>query len=228
MKLSIIIPTYNEAENIANLVGYLLRYGYNIEIIVSDGGSADETLNVAHVNGARAILSPNKGRAAQMNFGATIATGDVLYFVHADTFPPKCFCRDIENAISKGYDLGRYQTRFDSNKWLLKVNAFFTRFDLFLCSGGDQTLFITKDLFQQIGGYDNSMHIMEDYDIVSRVRLYGRYKILNGNALVSARKYESNSWWKVQLANFTIIKMYEKGASQMEMVNRYKELLNYR
>lgn len=229
--ISIIIPTYNEADGIAKLIQYLQEYGssYVKEIIVSDGGSMDDTMSIATAAGASAILSPEKGRAAQMNHGASIATGSVFYFVHADTFPPASFAADIIAAINSGCTLGRYRTKFDSNKKILLFNAWFTRFDLFICYGGDQTLFMHRILFEQIGGFNDSMRIMEDYDIVIRAKSTGaRYKIFPSAALVSARKYETNSWLRVQTANYTIIRMYKKGASQIEMVQRYKAMLNYR
>ncbi|HEX8331865.1 MAG TPA: TIGR04283 family arsenosugar biosynthesis glycosyltransferase [Segetibacter sp.] len=228
--LSIIIPTYNEAENIGILINYLKKHSSenSVEIIISDGGSIDKTVDVAQEGGAAAVVSPKKGRAAQMNYGASLAKGDTLYFVHADAFPPESFVLDIEDALKRGFQIGRYQTKFDSDKIILKLNAFFTRFDLFVCYGGDQTLFITTQLFNQINGYKEDMLIMEDYDIVRRARQSGKYKILKKAVLVSARKYETNSWLTVQNANRTIVSMYKKGASQDDMVNKYKEMLVYR
>ncbi|MDB5246828.1 MAG: glycosyl transferase [Segetibacter sp.] len=228
--ISIIIPTFNEAENIEQLIKYLLTAGEpeNVEIIVCDGGSSDDTQEIAANAGARAVLSNKKGRAAQMNHGASIALFDLLYFVHADTYPPESFASDIKKAISEGFEFGRYRTRFASNKSILKVNEFFTRFDWFICYGGDQTLFITRQLFNKVNGFNVSMLIMEDYDIVKRAKRSGRFKIFSKDALVSARKYDTNTWLKVQLANLKIVKMYQKGASQQEMVNKYKEMLSYR
>ncbi|MCW3113274.1 MAG: glycosyl transferase [Segetibacter sp.] len=228
--ISIVIPTYNEADNIARLVSYLVaNSGKNVcEIIVSDGGSTDETINIAKLAGAKAVLSTNKGRAAQMNYGASLAHGDILYFIHADTFPPISFANDIEKAVSKGYAFGRYRTAFDSPKMILKINAFFTRFDWFVCYGGDQTLFMTKSLFNAINGFNEEMRIMEDYEIVTRAKEIGRYKIFSKAARVSARKYDTNSWLKVQWANKTIVQMYKNGATQQDMVNKYKEMLVYR
>lgn len=228
--ISIIIPTFNEEENIQPLVLYLTKHGggYVQEIIVSDGGSVDNTLQLASGAGARAVISPQKGRAAQMNFGASLATGDILYFVHADIFPPPSFAKNIQEAVYNGFDFGRYRTEFDTKKFILKLNAFFTRFDLFVCYGGDQTLFITRILFNKLQGFNSSMLIMEDYDIVVRAKAYGRYKILAQNVRVSARKYDNNSWWQVQRANYIIVQMFRKGASQEAMGKRYKELLSYR
>ena len=228
--ISIIIPTYNEQKNIAKLISYLKANSENkqVEIIVSDGGSADLTLKEARNAGAIAVLSPKKGRAAQMNYGASFAKGNILYFVHADSFPPATFIEDIEKAIASNFHLGRYRTLFDSKKAALKFNAFFTRFDLFMCYGGDQTLFIKKALFESIGCFDDSMVIMEDYEIITRARQKGKYKIIQKPTLVSARKYETNSWFTVQWANYTIIQMYKKGATQTEMAEQYKKMLQYR
>ncbi len=228
--ISIVIPACNEAVHIKKLIDYLQLHskGNPLEIIVADGGSQDETVQLATQAGAIAITSPQKGRAVQMNFGASLARGDILYFVHADTYPPTSFVSDIEIAIAKGYHFGRYQTRFDSPHPFLKFNAFFTRFDWTICYGGDQTLFVTRKLFETAGGFDPAMQIMEDYDLVARLKKMGRYKIFSKCSLVSARKYETNSWLKVQVANKTIVRMYQKGASQQEMVDRYKQMLVYR
>ena len=229
--ISVIIPAYNESESIVQLIQYLQKHGQHFlkEIIVVDGGSTDETVVLARRLISNVFVSPQKGRAAQMNHGAEMATGDILYFVHADTYPPASYTTDIIQAIEAGYLFGRYRTKFNSPKKILKLNAWFTRFDLFICYGGDQTLFMTRALFDQIGGFDDQMRIMEDYDIVLRAKkIKARYKIFSKPVLVSARKYETNSWLRVQTANYIIIRMYKKGAVQEAMIHRYKTLLNYR
>ncbi len=229
MKISVIIPAYQEAATIQKLVAHLQENARNSleEIIVVDGGSDDETVRNAVAAGATAVLSPQKGRAAQMNFGATIASGSILYFVHADVLPPITFTDDIVKAVKDGYDLGRYFMKFDSKKWYLRINEFFTRFDFFVCYGGDQTLFVTKELFEKSGRFKDHMHIMEEFEFTKRARGYGRYKIFNKGALISARKYDTNSWWRVQMANKKIVRMYNKGASQEDMVKTYKAMLKF-
>lgn len=230
MKISIVIPTYCEAATIGKLISYLNEFGGDslAEIIVSDGASTDGTLQEAQKANAVAVSSPAQGRAAQMNFGASLASGDILYFVHADSFPPPSFAGDIIKAVQQHYDLGRYRTKFDSGKWYLKINAWFTRFDWFICMGGDQTLFITRSLFEKTGGFNPSMKIMEEYEFCKRARVNHHYKIFPKAALVSARKYDTNSWWRVQMANRKVVNMYKQGASQQEMVDAYKRMLNYR
>jgi rSAM/selenodomain-associated transferase 2 len=227
--ISLIIPTYNEAAGIGPLVQYLQAHGGDAlaDLLVVDAGSTDDTVAQAVAAGARAVVAPEKGRAAQMNYGASLARGTVLYFVHADSFPPPGFVQDINAALQRGADLGRYRTKFDSPHPLLRFNEWFTRFDLFICMGGDQTLFIRKELFDRLGGFRPEMRIMEEYEFCHRARQQGRYVILPGAARISARKYEKNSWWQVQRANYTVVKLYKKGASQEEMVQAYKTLLRW-
>ena len=230
MKISIIIPTYNEAENIEKIISYLLLIKQKnfIEIIVADGGSTDDTIKIAQKKGVIATLSNIKGRAGQMNHGVNFATGDVLYFIHADSRPPLTYFTDIEEAISRGYNCGCYRSQFDSNNFLLKINAFFTRLNVLFCRGGDQTIFVTRALFEKVGPYKNEMLIMEDYDFLARIRKQGRFKLFNKATVFSARKYDENSWLKVQKANFKIVQMYKNGRSQQEMLDTYKRMLNYR
>jgi rSAM/selenodomain-associated transferase 2 len=226
-KISIIIPTYNEAASIGKLIAYLQLYGAtNIaEIIISDGSSTDETLALAEQSGAVALISPQKGRAAQMNYAAAKASGDILYFVHADSLPPVNFAADIIEAVNSGFDFGRYRTKFDSSNLLLKINAWLTRFNWFICYGGDQTLFVTKELFKQSGGFKNELLIMEEYEFCDRLMKDYKYKIVADTVLVSTRKYEGRSWLKVQLANRKAVQLFKKGASQLEIVKTYKQML---
>ncbi len=227
MHISIIIPAYNEATGIAGLIKYLQQHGSTVvkEIIVSDGGSTDATVQKAQHAGALVVVSPQKGRAAQMNYATAQATGDVLYFVHADTKPPESFAADILRAVQQGYGMGRYRTRFDSRSWLLKLNAWFTRFDLFICMGGDQTLFVTNALFLQTGGFKNEQLIMEEYEFCTRARKLTQYKIFRGVTLVSARKFEGRSWCQVQKANYKAVKLYKSGATSQQIAATYSAML---
>ena len=226
--ISLIIPTFNEEKNIIKLIPYLQNCckGYDAEIIISDGGSTDKSVEAAKALNVKVVMCPFKRRSMQMNCGATAATYNIFYFVHADSIPPSSFCADILAAINNGYSLGRYRTKFEGNNWLLKLNAFFTRFDWFMCYGGDQTLFITKSLFSKLIGYKESLLIMEEYDLVERAKQFARYKIFSKTAIVSVRKYHKNSWLKVQLTNYKTVQLYKKGLPQQELVAQYKQALN--
>jgi rSAM/selenodomain-associated transferase 2 len=226
--ISIIIPTFNEEKNIIKLIPYLQNCckGYDAEIIISDGGSTDKSVDSAKALNVKVVMCPCKGRSIQMNCGATAATYNIFYFVHADSIPPRSFCADIIATVNTGYEFGRYRTRFEGKKWFLRLNAFFTRFDWFMCYGGDQTLFITKSLFGKLNGYQESLLIMEEYDLVERAKQLARYKIFSKAAIVSIRKYQTNSWLKVQRANYKTVRLYKKGLTQPELVAQYKKALN--
>lgn len=229
IQLSIIIPTFQEEGTIGPLIQFLQsNSSAQVEIIVSDAGSTDQTRKEAERAGALTFLAPESGRAAQMNFGAQQAAGNIFYFVHADTLPPESFEQDILNAVQKGWKMGRYQTRFDRRFFPLQINEFFTRFNLFICFGGDQTLFITKSFFTEMKGYNPQLKIMEDFDLLTRATKVQPLKIFPKAAIVSSRKYDENSWWKVQRANYAVVKMFKNGASQNSMIETYRKMLTYR
>ena len=230
MTISVIIPTFNEAENITELVTFIRHLGYEeiLEILVVDGGSKDNTAGLAREAGAVVMVSDLRSRAAQMNLGANRAKGDILYFVHADVRLLSSFVTDIRESLDQGFQSGCYRYIFDSNKFLLKVNAYFTRFDAIMCRGGDQTLFVRKSIFNSLGGYDESYTIMEDYNFILRLRKKYKFKVIQKDIIVSARKYEMNSWFRVQIANLSVFMMFFFRRSPGEMKQIYKILLTYR
>jgi rSAM/selenodomain-associated transferase 2 len=229
MDISIIIPTYNEEEHIGPLVAHLWLNSQGLvrEIVVIDGGSQDNTLNLAAQAGAQAYLSPRKGRAAQMNLGASMVQGAVLYFVHADSFPPATYVQDILEAIQAGYPLGCFRFRFNSNKLLLKINSYCTRFDRIMCRGGDQTLFLLRTVYDDLEGYKDDYLIMEEYDLILRARKKYPFRIIPKDVMVSARKYDHNGYFRVNLANLTVFMMFFAGFPQLKMVNTYKRMIQH-
>lgn len=230
MTISVIIPTLNESAYIAQRVEFIRNYGGEavIEIIVVDGQSTDETRSTASAAGANVLTSPIQSRAAQMNYGAQHARGEVLYFVHADVQLIPSFVQDIGNVLKDGYVAGCYRYQFDVDKIMLKVMAFFTRFDGIMCRGGDQTLCVKKEVFLALKGFDEYYTIMEDYDFIIRLKKNYKFKVIQKDVMVSARKYEMNSWLRVQSANLIIFIMFFLKRTPNEMKNMYKKLLNYR
>ncbi len=228
MKISVIIPTLNEASNIKKLIPHLRMHGGSDlhEIIVSDGGSADNTIQLATDAGANVVLSENKGRAPQMNFGVKYATGDILYFVHADTLPPIEFISEIRQAILNNKSVGCFRFRFDSDKKMLAFNSYFTRFNSIISGGGDQSLYIEKKLFHDLGGFDESCLIMEDFEFIGRLKKVGiPLHIIPKNVIVSARKYTNNSYLRVNFANVLVIFLYRRGVQQEKLLKFYKSFL---
>lgn len=228
MHISIIIPTFNEAQNIPKTVAHLQRHGGSAvcEILVVDGGSTDTTVQAARTSGATVLVSPQKGRAQQMNFGAQNSRGEVLYFIHADTLPPQTYVQDIQAACAQGWAMGNFRYRFDSNRWLLRFNAAFTRFSFMFCQGGDKTLFVQRDLFWALGGYDPRFVIMEEYDFLRRAKKSGYdWVVLPRECLVSARKYEKNSWLRVQFANIVVFNLWALGLAEPPTLKKVYGLL---
>ncbi|MCC3153275.1 TIGR04283 family arsenosugar biosynthesis glycosyltransferase [Hymenobacter sp. BT770] len=230
MALSVIIPTYNEAANIAQLVADLRRHApaHQVEILVVDAHSPDGTAEAARQAGATVLLAPKPGRAAQMNFGAQHATGDILYFVHADVGIHPDYVATIEAAVAAGHEAGCYRFRFDSKHPLLRINSYGTRFPGIMSRGGDQTLFVTQDLFQRLGGFNERFVIMEDFEIILRIRKVASFFIIPQDVRVSARKYETNSWLRVQIANLTAFSLFFLKVPPTRIARTYKAMLNYR
>src|SRR5690606_13154202 len=253
--ISIIIPILNEAETIENLLNYLIENSAtkNItEIIVVDGGSTDKSqcivtnffassdseqretnqksLDTPHFKRDTRpdvfLIHSEKGRAKQMNLGAQKAKGNILYFLHADSFPPQHFDSFIINEVINGKQAGCFRMQFNSNHWWLKLAGWFTKFNWKICRGGDQSLFITKDLFDYLGGYDESYVICEDSVIVKKLYAKKHFTVINKKLTTSARRYEKNGIWKLQYHFFRIHFMKYFGASAESLLSYYKKHVN--
>ena len=191
--LSIIIPVLNEAENIVSVLSYLTENAsvdLINELVIVDGGSKDDTVNLVTTFSKNTkfnilVVPSPKGRAKQMNTGFENATGDILYFLHADSYPPKHFDKLIINEVKNGNPAGCFKMKFDSNHWWLKLASWFTKFSWRSCRGGDQSQFITRELFAEIGGFDESYIIYEDNILINE--LYKRRKFI-----VDSSESESN------------------------------------
>ncbi len=198
--ISIIIPVLNEETCISKIVSYLKNNSStnNIkEILVVDGGSTDNTPAIALHHGATVIHS-EKGRAKQMNLGAQHAKGDVFYFLHVDTLPPKYFDKSILIAIEEGHKVGCFQMRFDSDSRFLKFFAWFTRLNHKICRGGDQSLFISRELFSKTNGFNEDYIVYEDNEFIGRLYEKTDFKILPQQVKTSARRYEEKGMVKLQ------------------------------
>lgn len=200
MLLSIIIPCYNEEDRIGPLLDYLRTSAESpeqIEICVVDGGSSDQTVYKAESKGARIIHSA-KGRAVQMNAGAAVASGDLFYFLHADSCPPLFYDRWIQQAWSLRSRAGCFRLRFDSAPLFMRGFAWLSRVNHPICRGGDQSLYIDKNLFQKMKGFNEDYQVYEDCEFTERLYRETRFSILKKPITTSSRKYRLLGWVYLQ------------------------------
>lgn len=227
--ISIIIPTLNEEERIGSLIKHLRTLSHQAfleEIIVSDGGSTDRTCALAKAAGTHLVHAPCPSRAIQMNYGAQQAKGDILYFVHADALPPKDCLANIVEAVQAGHQLGCFSYDFNSDSSWLKINAYFTQFDAITSGGGDQTLFLPKETFETLGRFDEDLPIMEDFDFVWRAKKRYPLHFVKNPVLVSAWKYEKNSYLKVQIVNGITFTLFRRGYCPFKLAKWYRRVLS--
>ncbi len=202
--LSIIIPTLNEAENI----GLTLKKAWNqeAEIIVVDGESQDDTKKRAEEGGARVASSP-PGRAVQLNKGAGMAKGDVLFFLHADTHPPNHFVEWIfRTLMNQGTIAGAFRFKTDLEHPLMKGIERMTniRSKVFSLPYGDQGLFLSKNVFDDVGGFPE-VPVAEDLFFVKRLVKHGRIRIVPIPAVTSARRWRQKGFVYNTLINSIIL-----------------------
>uniref|UniRef100_UPI0040491EC7 TIGR04283 family arsenosugar biosynthesis glycosyltransferase n=1 Tax=Gelidibacter sp. TaxID=2018083 RepID=UPI0040491EC7 len=222
-KISIIIPILNEAENIEILLNHLLENAskeHISKIIVVDGGSTDNSKNIVESFQNIILINSEKGRAKQMNAGAKKASGDILYFLHADSFPPKHFDELIISEVIKGNEAGCFRMQFDSNHWWLKLAGWFTKFNWRICRGGDQSQFITTSLFETIGGFDETYIIYEDNMLINELYKRKQFVVIQHPITTSSRLYEKHGIWKVQF-HFWMIYVKKFFGASAEDLHRY-------
>ena len=210
---SIIVPTFNESAHIAHTLQTLIATIDNAalaQIIISDGGSSDDTLQRLQAFPVQ-CLQAARGRAAQMNAGAAQAEGDWLVFLHADTrLPP-----DWQTQIATSNALwGRFDVALDDRHRLLRVieKAMNLRSCLSSIATGDQALFFRRDFFDRIGGFPD-IPLMEDIAISKRAKQYARACCLPGRVVTSARRWRQNGilrtiilMWSLRLAYWLGVK----------------------
>ncbi len=227
-RISIIIPTLNEATNINRLLLRLLHNSSekNIsEITIVDCGSDDNTQELVQefikTNEKVKLFISERGRAKQMNCGAQNSEGNILYFLHADTFPPNHFDQLILNEVEKGNLAGCFKMKFDCNHWWLKLAGWLTQFKWRACRGGDQSQFITRELFNELGQFNEQFTVYEDNDLINKLYAKNEFVVIQQWLTTSARRYQTNGIWKLQYHFWTIYIKKWLGASADELYSYY-------
>ncbi len=195
-KLSIIVPALNESECLPNLLADIgsLKDGFDLEVecLIVDGGSEDNTVAICRQNGARVVQS-EKGRGRQLAAGAEAAEGDFLLFVHADCRLSRAHCEAAVRALESGEVIaGGFHLQFDDTHFILKAAEAINklRFRLTRIFYGDHGLFINRDTYFRLGGY-KPMPLFEDVEFSSRLKRAGRVKLISPPMRTSARRFRS-------------------------------------
>jgi len=221
-RISLIIPVLNEAEALQALLPYLQEHARPetlCEILVVDGGSSDGSTAIAEAHGARVIRS-ERGRARQMNAGARHAVGDVLYFLHADTFPPPGYDHLILEALARRPVAGCFRLAFDESGYFLDFFAWLTRLNWPICRGGDQSLFLPARWFADLGGFNEAYRIYEDNELTGRLYRRYRFVVLPQTVTTSARRYREIGTVRLQYY-FAVIHLKKWLGSSPEALHRY-------
>jgi|ERR687886_753142 rSAM/selenodomain-associated transferase 2 len=229
-KISIIIPVLNEATTIQETLTKLQNVT-DIEVIVVDGGSRDETVALAKPyfrtfapSSQFKVISAAAGRASQMNAGAAVATGDILLFLHADTHLPPEFDTLVRQALQNpGTIAGAFELRINADLRGLRLieKIVNVRSHIFSMPYGDQAIFLKATTFHEIGGFPN-LPIMEDFELMLRLKRQGRIKIVPATVLTSGRRWQKLGVMKTTLINQLIIVGYFLGIPPTQLTHWYR------
>jgi len=203
--ISIIVPVLNEIDQLEKLINSLEQLSFfKNEIIIVDGGSKDGSIEWLEKNDGFTYIQTLKGKAHQQNEGAKIAKSLILYFLHADTLPPKDFDQIILKAVGLSSKAGSFRLKFSSSHWALNLAAFASKYNNRFCRGGDQSLFILKDLFNELKGFNENYFICEDGELIDRIYKQNHFCVLPFEVTTSSRRFIENGVLRLQF-HFMII-----------------------
>jgi rSAM/selenodomain-associated transferase 2 len=232
LKFSVVIPAWNDAENLARLLPELRKSALRTdssggetdnETIVVDAANDHETEEIALANGATYQRASKPNRGEQMNMGASAATGDVLVFHHADSWLTPAHFTSIKRALQDRQIIGgAFHRKFDERHPRLKFLEPVTRIAARLGGTmyGDQSMFVRREIFERLGGFA-TIPLMEDLEFSQRLRAAGRLAIIDPPIETSARRHLARGAWRASLQNGLFIVLYKLGVSPQRLHRWY-------
>lgn len=228
MRLAIIVPALNEEGTLRRNLPAASTHAD--EVVVSDGGSADGSLEVARALGARTVSGP-PCRGAQLNRGAIAAMdcgADVLLFLHADTVLPKNAGRSVKEAIAAGAPGGAFLLRFDRDGFVYRLGSRVVnqRTRLAFVPLGDQALFVTREAFRELDGF-REWPILEDVDFAKRMRRrWGRRRlvVIENPVITSSRRFAAQGPARTVALNWLIWMLFAAGVSPHRLARLYRQV----
>ena len=231
--VSIIVPILNEANNLPHLFTHIAGLNPSLQqIILVDGGSNDDSFEwaqkfIADLNNSNQsainwqVVKSQADRARQMNKGASLATSDILLFLHADTELPTHAVADIQTAMQKS-EWGRFNVKLNSRQPMLWVVSHMInlRSRLTSIATGDQAIFITRKLFEQVGGYPQQA-LMEDVELCKQLKAKSKPACLKTKVITSARRWEQHGTCRTILLMWQLRFDYWRGVSADNIKARY-------
>ncbi|GAB4483457.1 MAG: TIGR04283 family arsenosugar biosynthesis glycosyltransferase [Thermodesulfovibrionales bacterium] len=221
--ISVIIPALNEAESIGRAIACAYDGGTGCEVIVVDGGSADDTVRTAASHPGVKVLHSEKGRAVQMNRGAAEAAGDLLLFLHADTVLEAGWRAALDAALlDRSVVGGAFSLAVDNPAWKFRLVEGWVSLRSRFCGlpYGDQAIFVRRGVFRRIGGY-REIPLMEDVDLVERLGQNGRMVILTHRAVTSDRRWRRKGLLATAIENQAMMLFYRLGADPRRLALWY-------
>lgn len=222
--ISIIIPIYNEEKNIIKLQDNLSKLKGNFEVLFCDGGSTDKTKDL--IDSSFTVINCPKGRANQMNYGSKVSKGDVLFFLHCDSVIEEDVIMKIQDEINKGCKLGCLRLKFDNEMIWMKICGYMSnlRVKLRKIAFGDQGIFITKELFEEMDGMPN-LPIMEDLEFSLKLKRKKYYfKQIDSQITTSARRFLNKGIFKTMTQMQKLQLQYLCGRDINEINKEYRDI----
>ena len=220
--ISIIIPVLNEAAIIQESLS-LLQNNPEIEVIVVDGGSQDQTVKFAQEMGVKVFSTKEAGRAKQMNLGAKMAQGDIVLFLHGDTRLPPKYAAIIQDLLQQPQVIaGAFSLKISGDKLSLRIVETLVNWRSHFLSlpYGDQAIFIKTSIFHEIGGFPE-LPIMEDFEFIQRLKLRGKIAITTAAVLTSGRRWQKLGVLRTTFINQMMIFGYYLGVSPEKLQRLY-------